>query len=117
MCSVVLRGEVGLGPTYTALSYCWGKKAIQEKLSLITTNFGRLRAGLPLYSLPKTNRDAISVTAQLGIGYIWIDALCIYQDSQDDWRTEAAMMQDVYKNSYLTISAVAGSDDHSGLFL
>ena len=115
-CSLVLREEVPPDSRYTALSYCWGASGEQEKMCLSQSTFDSLRTGLPLESLPNTYVDAIHVTAQLGIRYIWIDALCIIQDSQHDWRSEASTMQAVYRNSYLTISAVAGAHANSGLF-
>ncbi|KAK2762913.1 tol protein [Colletotrichum kahawae] len=46
-----------------------------------------------------------------GIKFIWIDSLCIIQDSRDDWRAEAATMCDVYRNSLLNISACAAAEN------
>lgn len=66
--------------------------------------------------MPKTYRDAIRVSARLGVKYLWIDSLCIFQDSQTDWFKEALRMRHVHGNSYLTISALSGADDHAGLF-
>lgn len=40
----------------------------------------------------------------LKIDYIWIDSLCIIQDSQSDWELESLHMCDYYENSFLTIS-------------
>lgn len=37
-----------------------------------------------LDNLPPTIQDALRVTQTLGFQYIWIDALCIMQDSEDD---------------------------------
>lgn len=115
-CTLVLREEVPLGSRYNALSYCWGTAKKQGRMCLSQSTFNTIRTGLPLGSLPKTYVDAIRVTARLGIQYIWIDALCIIQDSPYDWRFEASTMQAVYRNSYLTISAVAGAHDDCGLF-
>lgn len=52
-------------------------------------------------------KDAILITRQLGIRYLWIDALCIIQDSEGDWQAEAKEMARIYKNSLLTIAAAA----------
>jgi hypothetical protein len=41
----------------------------------------------------------------MGIEFIWIDCLCILQDSKKDWEYEAARMADVYSNAYLTVAA------------
>ena len=115
-CSLVLREEVPPASRYIALSYCWGNVKKEGRICLSQSTFDTIRARVLLVSLPKTYTDAIQVTARLGIRYIWIDALCIIQDSSHDWRKEASTMQAVYRNSYLTISALAGAHDNSGLF-
>lgn len=71
---------------------------------------------IPLQDLPKTFADACSVARSVGAQYIWIDSLCIIQDSKDDWRRSAAMMWEIYTNSYLNISATASYDSTQGLF-
>jgi len=113
---LVLREELQSNSRYTALSYRWGTAENSSKMCLLQSTFDTIRSGLPIGCLPKTYIDAIHVTSRLGIRHMWIDALCIIQDSPEDWRSEAATMQAVYRNSYLTISAVAGAHDDSGLF-
>ena len=91
---------------YAALSHCWGG------VIPIQTTLDRLEQytlSIPT-PLPQTFADAISVTRALGIPYIWIDSLCIVQDSKDDWVGEAAGMANVYSNSFLTISADAATN-------
>lgn len=44
----------------------------------------RYVTGVAVNDLAHTIQDAIRVTQSLGFSYIWIDALCIIQDSQDD---------------------------------
>jgi hypothetical protein len=70
--------------------------------------------------LPTTFQDAITITRRLrrdfGVECLWIDALCIFQDSMDDWRTEDAKMSDVYGNAWCNIAATKGADGSSGLF-
>jgi hypothetical protein len=66
--------------------------------------------------LPRTFRDAIEVALRFGAKLLWIDSLCILQDDADDWRTESSTMQQVYKNSHLSISALGAEDDDAGLF-
>jgi hypothetical protein len=72
--------------------------------------------GMPIASLPKTFRDAISVARSLAFRYIWIDSLCIVQDSVEDWRQEAAYMQEIYTYSSCTIAATAAADGEGGCF-
>ncbi|TVY88689.1 hypothetical protein LAWI1_G006194, partial [Lachnellula willkommii] len=48
--------------------------------------------------------------------YLWIDSLCIIQDSTQDWLQEVGLMEDVYTNSICNIAASHSSDGHGGLF-
>jgi Heterokaryon incompatibility protein (HET) len=73
-------------------------------------------AGIPVGALPRTFQDAIAVARELSIPYIWIDSLCIVQDSPEDWKQESGLMASVYSNSYLNIAAT-GSSDSSQPFL
>ena len=52
----------------------------------------------------------------MGVGDIWIDVLCIIQDSAEDWQRECTVMGEVYGNSFLNLCAFAGGDSRSGLF-
>lgn len=115
--SVILVGTTELMslptiPSYATLSHCWGLK---EFLRTLSTNILSFKQCIPFEDLPQTFKDAISVARELGIHYIWIDSLCIIQDSQADWRHESALMASVYSNSYFNIAATA-SDDSSKTF-
>lgn len=61
--------------------------------------------GIDVHNMPATFQDAIYVVKKLGIRYIWIDALCIVQDDQDDWEAESVAMCDVFAHSKVTICA------------
>ncbi|KAK3384147.1 hypothetical protein B0T24DRAFT_689159 [Lasiosphaeria ovina] len=61
---------------YVALSYCWGSANF---FKMTRANIYRLKQGFSLSDLPRTLQGAIRVTRQLGVSYIWIDALCIIQ--------------------------------------
>ena len=62
---------------------------------------------VPWSSLSMVFQDAVRVCRRLGIRYLWIDSLCIIQDSKDDWELESSKMCDYYENSYITISAAS----------
>jgi hypothetical protein len=62
-----------------------------------------------------TFRDAAVITRAFGIKYLWIDSLCILQDSRDDLLTEPAMMGSVYKNARVTIAADASQNRSVGI--
>lgn len=102
----------GMRVEYVALSYCWGNRA-----SITTTmeTYALRLAGIKWSNLPLTFRDAARITRTLGYEYLWIDSLCIIQDSISDWKQECARMQDVYSGAVLTIAADQAEDPYSGL--
>ena len=87
---------------YVALSYCWGGPQ-PEVLTAATLE--TYTHGVPLTSCPQTVQDAILVCRKLGFQYLWIDALCIIQDSSEDIAREIQKMNFIYSNAILTISA------------
>ncbi|KAF6799422.1 heterokaryon incompatibility protein [Colletotrichum sojae] len=102
---------------YIALSYCWG----QTNTFVVTpTNVNQLQQGFPTTALPLTLRDVVELTRDLGLRYLWIDALCILQgdhpDSRRDWAVEFPRMHEYYGNAYLTVSAAGACDADGGLF-
>lgn len=98
---------------YMTLSHCWGNSRV---LRLTTATRDRLQKGFNVTELPSTFQDAIMVTKALGINFLWIDALCIIQDSIVDWQHEATLMSQVYSNSICNISALDAHDSTGGLF-
>ncbi|KAJ4395255.1 hypothetical protein N0V85_006621 [Neurospora sp. IMI 360204] len=97
---------------YTCLSHCWGGA---QPLTTTTNNIAQHLERIEWDSIPKTFQDAIKFTAHLGISYIWIDSLCIIQDSPQDWTEESAKMCSIYENGHLTIAASAASNGSGGL--
>jgi hypothetical protein len=88
------------------LSHCWGGRS---HIKLTMDNTEDFQSNIPCDDLPKTFLEAISVVKHLGIAYLWIDALCIIQDSPSDWACEAAKMPKVYANSFLNIQSCCWS--------
>jgi hypothetical protein len=42
--------------------------------------------------VPKKFQDAIDACRKVGVKYIWMDSLCIRQDSEADWESESAQV-------------------------
>jgi len=104
------------GSQYNTLSYIWGKRPLNSRTRLLHSTLESLQEEKSIETLSKTFQDAMLVSLRLNVHYIWIDSLCIIQDSAADWKAESQMMDRVYRNSFLTISAVSGTDDTSGIF-
>ncbi|KAK8058939.1 hypothetical protein PG994_009387 [Apiospora phragmitis] len=66
--------------------------------------------------MDETFQKCIKATREVGIRYLWIDCLCIIQDSEEDWQLEAGIMEQVYSNCYLNIAASESSNGSEGLF-
>ena len=108
---IVTDGRLG---SWAALSYCWGG---QSKFVLNReTSDDFLRGKFPLNTFPRTLRDAITITRTLGVQFLWIDALCIMQDSAEDWAAEAALMRNVYGGATITIAATNSTSTDCGIF-
>ena len=70
--------------------------------------------GVATSTLPQTIQDAIIVTRKLGLRYLWVDALCIIQDSASDRAAEITKMDRIYQNAQLTISAASAERCQDG---
>jgi Heterokaryon incompatibility protein (HET) len=104
-------------PAYITLSHRWGSpqpfKTTQASLSAHSMS-------IPFTRLPKTFTDAINVAQALAVKYIWIDSICIVQDSQDDWRRQSEQMGSIYQMSLCTLAAIdahVDGDEDRGLFV
>jgi hypothetical protein len=98
---------------YTTLSHKWGGKRL---IQLTTANYFEYTRQIDKAILPKTFLEAMDVTRKLGVFYLWIDSLCIMQDSVDDWQRESSLMSDVYSGSWCNIAATRAEDSDSGLY-
>ncbi|QPC64344.1 hypothetical protein HYE67_006575 [Fusarium culmorum] len=87
---------------YVALSYSWGSG---YDVTLSLENINDFEKEIPTASLPSTIQDAIATAKTLGYEYIWIDALCIIQDSKEDWTEESSKMGDIYGSAAFTLAA------------
>ncbi|KAF5866564.1 hypothetical protein ETB97_011449 [Aspergillus alliaceus] len=101
-------GEFG---KYLTLSYCWGGN---QPLVALKHNFEDLRNGIAVNVLPQTLQDAVQSTRDLGYQYLWVDALCIIQDDEEDIKREIGAMADIFRSSLATILAATSSSVSEG---
>jgi Heterokaryon incompatibility protein (HET) len=85
------------GTTYAALSYVWGSSVADKE------------------DWPNTVLDAIAVTRELGLQYLWVDRLCINQSDGEEKDYLISRMTTIYEAADLTIVAAAGSGASHGL--
>ena len=65
--------------------------------------------------LSKTIEDAISLTQRLDERFLWIDALCVLQDDDDDKSRRIHEMDHIYSSACCTTVAAFGNDSNAGL--
>lgn len=76
--------------TYEALSYVWGTSASSQK---IIVNEEEVTVTSNLLAALRHLRDSRATRT------VWVDALCINQDKQDEKSRQVRMMGDIYRNA------------------
>lgn len=99
--------------SYAALSHCWGTGPL---LTTTSCTLKQHRDQIIWEALPRLFQDAVIVTRRLRLRFLWIDALCIIQDSREDWEIESAQMSEIYEGAYVTIAATICTNS-DGAFL
>lgn len=97
-------------PQYTTLSHMWGPDS-SACPQLTKARLQEFSVAIALADLPTKYREAIRISRALGFRYLWIDSLCIIQDSPEDWEKEALKMATVYGRTACNISYVYPPSD------
>ncbi|KAK5630496.1 hypothetical protein RRF57_006211 [Xylaria bambusicola] len=103
---------------YAAVSYVWGVSNSQRySTRKANISIRRKSGGLAevISSLLLALRQSIDLVHSMGIRYIWIDSLCIVQDSGRNFDLNAKAMHSIYGNFTITICAAEGKDATTGL--
>lgn len=69
------------------------------------------------FGISRTVRDGINLCRKLGERYLWVDTLCIIQDSSRDKMWQISRMGRIYSSAVLTIVAASGTDADAGLLV
>ncbi|KAF9870283.1 heterokaryon incompatibility protein [Colletotrichum karsti] len=93
------------------MSYVWDKPPWVMMTAVNLPQFcleGKLRDA----GLPKTITDAVRLTEEMGIPYLWVDALCIIQEGDGgvDKARQIPKMDAVYGLAEVTIVQASGQD-------
>ncbi|ETS80793.1 hypothetical protein PFICI_08322 [Pestalotiopsis fici W106-1] len=108
---VKLELDIQTTEPYVALSHCWGPT---KPIKLLENNLQAFQQGISETNLPRTFREAVKTSQRLGYEYIWIDSLCIIQDSDLDWKQQSSFMASVYGNAALVLAASSSRSSEDG---
>ncbi|KAL9077327.1 MAG: hypothetical protein Q9157_003394 [Trypethelium eluteriae] len=109
---------------YFALSYVWGEPLMGQAMPrLKKVNIFRDRNGLESAMLPNglpaTIEDAMTIVRRVGfpqrIKYLWVDALCIVQDDEEDRTIQVRNMDAIFSCAYVTIAVGSGLHANAGI--
>lgn len=99
---------------FGTLSHCWSSgETITTTLATVESH----KDGITIADLPRPFQTAIELFRKLGIRYVWVDSLCIIQDSEADWQAQAALVDSIFANSSLTIAIADEGGCTPGCFL
>ncbi|KAH8743415.1 heterokaryon incompatibility protein-domain-containing protein [Hyaloscypha sp. PMI_1271] len=98
---------------YFTLSHIWGQDIF---LTLNSGTLEHLESGFEASELPTCFHDAINTTRRFGFQYLWIDSLCIIQDSAEDWLVQSCTMDRVYSFGICNIAACNANNAQKSLF-
>ena len=98
--------EVKDSPEYSTLSYCWGSN---NQFLTTKDNLSQMEQGIEISRLCPAIQDAIFITRNLHVRFLWIDALCIIQEGDEgkDWREQGQIMGLIYAHSCVTLAAAS----------
>jgi heterokaryon incompatibility protein (HET) len=101
---------------YIALSYVWGEGP-RYSTTLNEVENHKKDGGIQkvIEYLPTVIRESIELVRSLKHRYLWVDSLCVVQDSRRSWNLNSRVMDLVYGNSYLTICAADGKSAKDSL--
>jgi serine/threonine protein kinase len=86
---------------YAVISYAWGS----SDLTLSSSRMHEMQSALTRDKLSAALNEAMTAADNIGYRYIWVESLCIVQDSHSDKLQECPAMAKVYRNAALTIVA------------
>ncbi|KDR79145.1 hypothetical protein GALMADRAFT_223394 [Galerina marginata CBS 339.88] len=107
--------EAKPGTRYVALSYVWGSVVPSVRLQRKNVVELSTKGALLGQGLTKTINDAIDLVQLIGERYLWVDALCLIQDDDENMLDGISHMDLVYQCAMLTIVAAYGEDGNAGL--
>ena len=107
---------------FVALSHRW-RSSDEHNFCTYKCNLAARQAGIRFSDLPKRFQDAVTVTRELGVQFLWIDSICIVQPHRDatadcpdgcgqddDWRSECGKMSEYFGSAYCTLAATSADN-------
>uniref|UniRef100_A0A8H7N0N2 Heterokaryon incompatibility domain-containing protein n=1 Tax=Bionectria ochroleuca TaxID=29856 RepID=A0A8H7N0N2_BIOOC len=113
---LINKRELEPSVRYVTLTHCYNID--NQSLQLTQSTLEQLSSSQPLSTLPLAYRDAFSVISRLGLSYLWIDRLCVFQTDRTEpsRATDNNQLRDIFSNAFLGIATTGSTSPSSGLF-
>ncbi|CZR53557.1 uncharacterized protein PAC_03436 [Phialocephala subalpina] len=95
---------------YAALTFVWGASQVMTTKSNLNDHLDHI----DFDTLSQTVQDAILVTRKLYLKYLWVDNLCIIQDSEEDKLAQTPLLGKIFGNAYVSIFANCAKTCNAG---
>ena len=86
---------------YATLSPCWGPKGLSYKLNSASER--QFSEQLPWLEMPQTFICSRRLGSDFDVEYIWIDTLCIIQESKQAWQQDLSTIGTLLKTVSATL--------------
>jgi hypothetical protein len=90
-------------PKYTTLSHRW--TSATRTTRLLWSNIEKYFVDIDTDMWPAVYKQALYVTREIEVRYLWVDSICIVQDSKDDWTEQSSLMDYIYARGVLNLAA------------
>jgi Heterokaryon incompatibility protein (HET) len=97
---------------YLALSALWGGTSLFRTQK---HNIQESKLEIDVSKLSSTQVDAIDITRRLGFQYLWIDAICIVQDSVDDVARELTQYERIFDSACCVLAVSSSTSQQTGI--
>ncbi|KAF8910095.1 heterokaryon incompatibility protein-domain-containing protein [Gymnopilus junonius] len=115
-CSNIQRPELvitnNVPGVYATLSYVWGRNQYLVSTARNVDFFVKDAFDIKLF--PPTIQHVLISAHNWGMRYLWINALCILQDSADDKGRQISQMHKIYTNAHFAIIAACANGVDEG---
>ncbi|KAH6683922.1 heterokaryon incompatibility protein-domain-containing protein [Halenospora varia] len=108
-----MGSDIEIGSKYATLSHCWGG---HNPDSLGHATEEELMRGRKIIKFCRLFQEVFELARYLGLRYLWIDSLCIFQGPDGDFNTQASQMWKIYHRSHINIAASSAASGKEALF-
>jgi hypothetical protein len=111
---VISEIDLDLNPSFEALSYVWGSRGPSNDVSILTRASDGVKETSSLSVTPNCLSALRALRFRLGARRLWIDAICINQDSLEEKNQQVPLMATIYGSAENVLVWLNPGDEGKG---